>query len=74
MAALIKAANARIRSNPVTDYFCSTRKLRQRLTTATEVTGALAPEAGANGPTRFLGASIELRRPDRGGFGLSEEP
>ncbi|KAK4450894.1 UPF0041-domain-containing protein [Podospora aff. communis PSN243] len=24
MAALIKAANAKIRSNPVTDYFCST--------------------------------------------------
>lgn len=26
MAALIKAANAKIRSNPVSDYFCSTRK------------------------------------------------
>lgn len=25
MAALIKAANAKIRSNPVTDYVCSTR-------------------------------------------------
>ena len=25
MAALIKAANAKIRSNPVTDYICSTR-------------------------------------------------
>ena len=26
MAAAIKAINARIRANPVTDYFCSTRK------------------------------------------------
>lgn len=26
MAAAIKALNAKIRSNPVTDYFCSTRK------------------------------------------------
>lgn len=26
MAAAIKALNARIRSNPVTDYFCSTRE------------------------------------------------
>ena len=25
MAAAIKALNAKIRSNPVTDYFCSTR-------------------------------------------------
>lgn len=27
MAAAIKALNAKIRSNPVSDYFCSTRKL-----------------------------------------------
>jgi hypothetical protein len=26
MAAAIKAINARIRANPVTDYICSTRK------------------------------------------------
>ena len=26
MAAAIKALNARIRANPVTDYFCSTRE------------------------------------------------
>lgn len=26
MAALIKALNAKIRSNPVTDYLCSTRE------------------------------------------------
>lgn len=26
MAALVKAINAKIRSNPVSDYFCSTRK------------------------------------------------
>jgi hypothetical protein len=34
MAALVKAVNAKIRSNPVLDYVCSTRKFSYPAATA----------------------------------------
>ena len=71
MAAALSALNAKIRSQPVLNYVCSTR---------TSKSGHLADTAPnstdhrltMSTPYRFLGPSLQLRHPDRSRNGHAE--
>ncbi|KAK4952001.1 hypothetical protein LTR10_009921 [Elasticomyces elasticus] len=78
MAAAIKALNTRIRANPVSDYFCSTRESNQ---------GKLELESAEHeqgvgeesilivwNARRLLGPGVELRYPNRSSNGHTKGP
>ncbi|KAK3650288.1 hypothetical protein LTR22_012615 [Elasticomyces elasticus] len=77
MAAAIKALNTRIRANPVSDYFCSTRESNQgklKLESAEhERMGKAHILIGWNA-RRLLGPGVELRYPNRGSNGHTKGP
>ncbi len=85
MAAAIKALNARIRANPVSDYFCSTREsnntrrygARAGRTTAIacdEDEQSTDPMANTALTRRLLGPSLQLRHPNRSSNGHPKRP